>query len=113
MHPKQDQPRGKRLHPTSRIRAALTLGLVLSVLSFLLRPHSGLTADAPARPDLHLLQPVPIPQVTVDDAFWAPKLKVWREITIADCFTKFEKDGALANFDRIRDGQKGPHSGPP
>lgn len=59
------------------------------------------------------LAAVPIPQVVIDDAFWSPKLKVWREVTIPDCFTKFEKDGALTNFDRIRDGQGGKHAGPP
>ena len=53
-----------------------------------------------ARP--HPLTPVPIPQVVIDDDFWSPKLKVWREVTIPDCFTKFEKDrgGAINNFDR-------------
>ena len=61
----------------------------------------------------HPLQPVPIQQVTLDDGFWSPKMKVWRTVTIPDCFAKFEKDGALANFDKIRDGQKGPHGGPP
>ncbi len=61
----------------------------------------------------HLLTPVPVQQVLIEDDFWSPKLTVWREITIPDCLAKFEKDGALANFDKIRDGAGGDHGGPP
>lgn len=60
----------------------------------------------------HSLTPVPIQQVSIDDEFWSPKLKVWREVTIPDCFAKFERDGALTNFDKIRDGVGGDHGGP-
>ena len=74
----------------------------------------SLPSPSPAAPlQTHHLQPVPIRQVTLEDDFWSPKMKVWRQVTIPDCFAKFEKDGALANFDKIRDGQKGPHGGPP
>lgn len=59
------------------------------------------------------LTPIPISQVQVQDDFWSPKLATWRAITIPDCFAKFEKDGALANFDKIRDGLGGEHGGPP
>ena len=60
------------------------------------------------------LRPVPIPQVVIDDGFWSPKLKTSREVTIPDCLAKFEKDGTLVNFDRIRDGQlQEKHNGPP
>lgn len=62
----------------------------------------------------HRLTPVPISQVVIDDAFWAPKLRQWREVTIDDCFAKFENDrgGALRNFDLVRDGKSGRHAGP-
>ena len=60
----------------------------------------------------HLLIPVAIQQVSIEDEFWSPKLKVWRDVTIPDCFAKFEKDGALTNFDKIRDGLGGEHGGP-
>ncbi|MGC4044391.1 MAG: glycoside hydrolase family 127 protein [Armatimonas sp.] len=65
--------------------------------------------------DIRNLTPVSIEQVTISDAFWAPKLQLWRDVTIADCFTKFENDrgGALNNFDLIRDGETGQHAGPP
>jgi DUF1680 family protein len=68
--------------------------------------------DASAR---RQLRPVPIQQVTINDAFWAPKRDVWQRVTINDAFTKFENDrgGALNNFDRVRDGAKGKHAGPP
>jgi len=60
----------------------------------------------------HPLTPVPIQQVVIEDEFWSPRIKVWREVTLADCFTKFEKDGAFNNFDRVRDGKQGGHAGP-
>lgn len=69
----------------------------------------ALAADAAP----HRLSAVPIQQVVVEDDFWSPKLKVWREVTIPDCFAKFEQNGALTNFDRIRDGTGGKHAGPP
>jgi DUF1680 family protein len=61
------------------------------------------------------LTPVPIQSVTIEDSFWSPKRKVWQEITIPDCFDKFENDrgGALNNFDRVRDGKLDGHAGPP
>jgi len=61
---------------------------------------------------LHRLTPIPIQQVTIEDEFWSPKIKVWQAITIPDCFAKFEHDGAFNNYDRVRDGQTGGHAGP-
>lgn len=61
----------------------------------------------------HRLTPVPIQQVTIDDPFWSPKLKVWQQVTLQDCFSKFDRDGAFTNFDRVRDGESGDHGGPP
>lgn len=65
--------------------------------------------------EFNQLKPVPIQSVSLQDAFWAPKRKIWQEITIPDCFNKFENDrgGALNNFDRVRDGKKDGHAGPP
>jgi DUF1680 family protein len=70
--------------------------------------------DSP-KPDLHLLRPVPSQQVTITDQFWAPKMQTWQNVTIRDCFRKFESDrgGAINNFDKVRDGQRGGHAGPP
>ena len=63
----------------------------------------------------HTLSSVPIQNVTVEDEFWSPRRKTWQEVTIRDCFTKFENDrgGALNNFDKVRDGKLGGHAGPP
>jgi hypothetical protein len=51
--------------------------------------------------------------VVIQDEFWSPKLMTWRKVTLPDCLAKFEKDGALINFDKIRDGTGGEHGGPP
>ena len=61
------------------------------------------------------LTPAPIQSVKIDDAFWSPKREVWEQVTIPDCFDKFENDrgGALNNFDRVRDGLLDGHAGPP
>ena len=65
--------------------------------------------------EFNQLKPVPIQSVVIEDSFWSPKRKVWREVTIPDCFTKFENDrgGAFNNFDRVRDGKSDGHAGPP
>ncbi|MCE5259220.1 MAG: glycoside hydrolase family 127 protein [Chloroflexi bacterium] len=61
------------------------------------------------------LAPLPLNRrdIRLDDAFWSPKLEVLRTVTIKDVFDKFEKSGALANFDRVAQGQRGGHQGPP
>ncbi|MGO9109933.1 MAG: beta-L-arabinofuranosidase domain-containing protein [Thermoguttaceae bacterium] len=79
--------------------------------AIILTATTALASAQAIRP--HPLIPIPIQQVVVEDEFWSPKLKLWREVTIPDCFAKFEKDGALTNFDRIRDGTGGEHGGPP
>jgi DUF1680 family protein len=76
-----------------------------------LGPGDLARAEEPAAQ--HGLTAVPGRRVVIDDEFWAPHLRVWREVTIPDCFAKFEKDGALANFDKVRDGTGGEHAGPP
>lgn len=63
--------------------------------------------------DLHPLTPVRISDVVIHDDFWSPKLKIWRELTVHDCFDKFEGCGALDNFDRARDKRRGEHMGCP
>ncbi len=89
---------------------ANTMKVLFLYVSLLLLPGSALWAqNAPP----HRLAPVPIQQVSIEDEFWSPKRQVWREVTIPDCFAKFEKDGALTNFDKIRDGAGGEHGGPP
>jgi DUF1680 family protein len=71
---------------------------------------AAVAADEPRVP----LAAVPIQQVVVDDAFWAPKLRTWRTVTVPDCFKKFERElgDAFGNFDLVRDGKLGRHAGP-
>jgi DUF1680 family protein len=73
------------------------------------------SAESNSSIDLHRLEPVPLQNVTVNDEFWAPKRKVWQEVTVRDCFRKFESDrgGALNNFDKVREGLHGGHAGDP
>lgn len=88
----------------------------LTTMKFLIIPATFLLAACMARaasPTTQHLTPVPLKQVTIEDEFWSPKRKVWREVTTPDCFAKFEKDGALTNFDKIHDGVSGDHGGPP
>ncbi|HEY7212768.1 MAG TPA: beta-L-arabinofuranosidase domain-containing protein [Bryobacteraceae bacterium] len=77
--------------------------------------RAGATTASSGEPALHCIEPVSSRQVKVKDEFWSPKLTVWQEVTIRDCFRKFENDrgGALNNFDKVRDGRKGGHAGPP
>jgi len=84
-------------------------GATLGMLSCL-----AIAANISAQP-ANKLTAVPIQSVTIQDSFWLPKRKVWQEVTIPDCFTKFENDrgGALNNFDRVRDGKSDGHAGPP
>ncbi|WP_165232853.1 glycoside hydrolase family 127 protein [Aquisphaera insulae] len=57
--------------------------------------------------------PPPLSRVTIDDPFWSPRLALWRRVTLPDVLNKLEKDGALRNFEAVRDGTKVKHGGPP
>jgi DUF1680 family protein len=93
---------------TVNVTTTMRIGVIcLSVLGFGISSAWGQVSLS------HRLTPVPIQQVVIQDEFWAPKRQVWREVTIPDCFAKFEKDGALSNFDKIRDGTGGQHGGLP
>jgi len=85
----------------------LMIAFTTTVATLLITPDAG---AAPA------LTPVPLKDVKLDDGprgFWRPKREIWRTVTITDCFDKFERDGALRNFDKVRDGVTGAHGGPP
>lgn len=87
--------------------------------------HMGcLASNGPTVPpqSLHLLE---IDQVKIEDAFWSPKLEVWRKVTSNDVLDKFEgrytpfrgSEGtrnAFANFDRVAEGKRDirQHHGP-
>lgn len=125
MAPLANVPDGKltysetRATPSRRtfVKGLSAFGTASLVGSGSAHPTSSMNSDPESSrvPKLHPLQPIPSQQVTIADEFWSPKLKVWQEVTIRDCFHKFENDrgGALNNFDKVRDGQKGGHAGPP
>jgi DUF1680 family protein/sugar phosphate isomerase/epimerase/lysophospholipase L1-like esterase len=61
----------------------------------------------------HTLAAVPLQQVALDDPFWSPRYKIWREVTIPDVLDKFEKGGAVDNFDHVAKGDDAKtHRGP-
>lgn len=67
--------------------------------------------------------PTGINDVIIEDPFWSPKFKVWKEVTIPDVLDKFEgkhtddpsRNDAFANFDKVAAGHvgTGDHFGAP
>jgi DUF1680 family protein len=83
---------------------------------------------------VHIIKPLSLEEVKIDDPFWSPKLKVWTTKTVYDVFDKLEgkyepdrKDiieekaklgrtrNAFLNFDLVAQGKKNikTHDGPP
>src|SRR5688500_9678012 len=73
------------------------------------RPEAreGEHEEVPLTP--HHLTPIPLGRVAVEDEFWSPKLDVWRRVTLRDSLDKFERDGALDNFDLVAAGATSGH----
>ena len=69
----------------------------------------------PARPSASAqpLVPLGIARVAITDEFWGPKLQLLRSTTLNDVFDKFERDGAMANFERVAAGLSAGHRGAP
>jgi DUF1680 family protein len=85
------------------------IGVWSAVASFYLTGDQSRGEDVARQP----LMAVPLQQVTIKDDFWSPKLKLWQEVTVRDCFAKFANEGTFENFNRVRAGEKGGHNGPP
>ncbi|WP_428667584.1 glycoside hydrolase family 127 protein [Runella sp.] len=100
------------------------------VLNISLIAHNTAAQPSPT----HIIKPLKLEQVRVNDLFWSPQLKVWDSKTVYDVFDKLEgnyepdrKDlieekaklgrtrNAFLNFDWVAQGQKntGKHDGPP
>ncbi len=62
-------------------------------------PSSAFVVDTSHSPHAHL-HPVPLNAVTLRDEFWAPRLRINREITLASQYHLIEKTGTLDNFRR-------------
>ncbi|UFH57063.1 glycoside hydrolase family 127 protein [Spirosoma sp. KNUC1025] len=110
------------------VKRSLLLGIISLTLS-----AQGINAQS-AQTRTHIIHPLKLEQVSVNDLFWSPKLKVWDAKTVYDVFDKLEgtyepdrKDlieekaklgrtrNAFLNFDLVAQGKKntGNHDGPP
>jgi DUF1680 family protein len=47
---------------------------------------------------LHNWQGVPFTKVSIDDAFWRPRLEVLKKVTLTTCLLKCEETGRISNF---------------
>ncbi|OMF36921.1 hypothetical protein BK133_08390 [Paenibacillus sp. FSL H8-0548] len=47
---------------------------------------------------LHHWQGVPFTKVSIDDAFWRPRLEVLKKVTLTTCLMKCEETGRISNF---------------
>ena len=71
------------------------LVLVLALVAFLPR---GSRAASPEGD--YPIRSVPFTSVTVDDAFWSPRLETNRTVTVRYDFQKCERTGRISNFDK-------------
>ncbi|BCM94173.1 non-reducing end beta-L-arabinofuranosidase [Abditibacteriota bacterium] len=92
---------------------ALSLAIALTVVGGAGLPLANAKPTSTTPVKFHPLTPVPIQNVTINDAFWSPKRTVWQAKTINDTFDKFEGSGAFENFDRVAAKQTGGHKGDP
>lgn len=79
-------------------------------------PHSFTVLRFEGKPAAKIVAvevPPALGRVTIDDPFWSRRLDQWRRVTLPDVLNKLEKDGALRNFEAVRDGKKVKHGGPP
>lgn len=66
--------------------------VLLLTLSF------AMPADAQSSRPRQRLLAAKIADVRIDDAFWAPRIKTCREVTLPYCFETCEKTGRISNF---------------
>lgn len=106
---------------------AFCIGLTAAIFS----THSAAQVSKPAA---HILKPLKLSDVVIEDSFWSPRYRVWTGVTVYDVFNKLEGNyepdrpdlqdekkqmgrtrNVLLNFDRVAQGQKntGVHDGPP
>ena len=55
--------------------------------------------------------PIPFTHVTINDAFWSPRIETNRTVTIGYDFQKSEETGRLTNFDKAAGRLAGDHEG--
>ena len=72
----------------------------------------ALLAIAPTVPSRdYPIRAVPMTAVTIDDAFWAPKLEVNRTVTIPHILKENDDTGRVANFEKAAGKKSGPYEG--
>jgi hypothetical protein len=57
-----------------------------------------LSCEAAIGAETSRLKAVPFTEVTIEDQFWAPRMRTNREVTIPYCFKKCEETGRIDNF---------------
>ena len=62
---------------------------------------------------VHQIVPVNFSKVSIQDNFWAPRLKTHSAVTLPACLKQCEKLGRIAAFDIVAAGIKTPHYGAP
>jgi DUF1680 family protein len=55
-------------------------------------------AEPTGKPPFCLLDEAPVGNVRLNDEFWAPRIKICREVTLPYCFETCEKTGRIENF---------------
>lgn len=111
----------------NRVFILVLLNLMMSVNLVQCSAQSGNTS-------FHIIHPISLKEVKINDAFWSPRYKVWTSVTVYDVLDKLEgkyepdrqdiidekqKTGrtrnALLNFDLVAQGKKNinTHDGPP
>lgn len=54
---------------------------------------------------------VPFTHVSIEDAFWAPRIETNRRVTVRYDFQKCEETGRISNFAKAGGLQEGDHEG--
>jgi uncharacterized protein len=88
------------------LRRALPLVPIIACAALLAAQSPGRT---PARD--YAIRPVPFFDVTVDDAFWAPRLERNRTVSIPHIMRENERTGRVANFEKAAGLKKGEYEG--
>ncbi|MEM4461528.1 MAG: glycoside hydrolase family 127 protein [Candidatus Bathyarchaeia archaeon] len=73
-------------------------------------PYNTVIIDTSSSPYAKL-HPIPIEEVRLEDGFWAPRLKILREVTIPSQYSLLESTGRIDNFRRAARKVSKPFSG--
>lgn len=70
------------------------------------------SAQAVSPPGAVRLSEIPLPKITIDDAFWSPRLEVNRTKTLEHVYKELETTGCIRNFDIAAKRATGTFGGP-